>query len=218
MSHFFSLSLFIFWSCLEFPWSVDAVELGVGGDRRQAFRADERGPPGSYKRCKGCWRKGSSSLSVEARDQHFHLYFFTFYVFLYDWVFSWTEVQRTEFITAVRVSFSSLAPVSPPLVWCLEFLFSGFPLLSPLTTQATFLTCPCVPVCPCARFSVQTTCRSGLRLNISVSFSFPPSAQYYDPSMALGGSNSLSLTGAWHSVVATAHCPSDGHLRLHYRT
>lgn len=146
----------------------------------------------------------------------FFFFFFTFYVFLYDRVFSWTEVQRAEFITAIRVSFSSLAPVSPPLVLCLEFLLSGFPLLFPLTTQATFLTCPYVPVCPCARFSVQTTCRSGLRLNISVSFSFPPSAQYYNPSMVLGGPNSLSLTGAWHSVVATAHCPSDGHLSFHY--
>lgn len=97
----------------------------MGGDRPQASRADERGPQGFTKGAEAAGERSRLPCLWRPGADIFIFIFFTFYVFLYDRVFGWTEVQRAEFITAIRVSFSSLAPVSPPLVSCLEFLFSG---------------------------------------------------------------------------------------------
>lgn len=129
-------SLSIFWPWRAFPSSAHTLGWGEGEGGWQASNADEKRRPGSYRRCRGCWRKESLHLPGEARSQHFLFSFFAFYVFPYYRVFSWTQVQKAELITAVscwgiiffhRPSESLSYLISP-------ILFLGFQLLSPLFT------------------------------------------------------------------------------------
>lgn len=133
MIHFFSLSLFIFWSCLEFPCSVDVLELGVGGDRPQASVLMKEAPR-ELQKVQRLLEKGVVFLVCGGLGPTFSFLFFS--LFMYFFTIESSVGQRCRELSSSQPSGYHFPPWPqwvPLLCYVLNsfFLASHFCPLSP---------------------------------------------------------------------------------------